>query len=95
MAIDTIDPGKQLYSLLVTHCDSKQTVAAQYNSSAILTTDHATLMEYTRQQVLHFGTRRIYIVATVSPMTVFEDGTPNGYSVVVSPYVEEVCKNSY
>lgn len=72
MSLTTREPGKQHYTLLVSHNnerDSDAHICSYGMSGAILTTDHDALMEYAQLLVHHFGRYRTYTIATVIPTT--------------------------
>lgn len=69
MALDTITPGEQQYTLRFTDNETKQQVLCSYNSSPILTTDYLALLEYTHTQVVHWKVRRTYSICMVTPLT--------------------------
>jgi hypothetical protein len=68
MPLDTIEPGKQLYTVTVQDVETKQIALLQYKSGAILTTEHDELIQYVAHQVVHFGARKIYTVSCVTPL---------------------------
>lgn len=66
--IETIEPGKQLYTLKVKDNLTGQETLATYNSSAILTTAHDELIQYTANLIVHFGVNKTYTVCFVTPI---------------------------
>lgn len=78
MALDTITPGEQQYSLRFTDNETKQQVLCHYNSNAILTTDYLALLEYTHTQVQHWKEKRTYSICMVMPMTILGQGHITG-----------------
>lgn len=68
MTITTIQPSKQLYTLLVTDNQTKQQSIALYNSSPVLTTELDELLIYTQRLAFHFGTEKTYVISMVTPI---------------------------
>lgn len=69
MSLTTREPGKQHYTLLVSHNDeqdSSKQICTYGMAGAILTTDHDALMEYAQLLVFHFGHYRTYTIAMVT-----------------------------
>jgi hypothetical protein len=70
--ITTIEPGKELVTLLARDNETGQTTICQHMSSAILTTAHAELICYAANLIHHFGHSVTYTVSRVQPMEMAE-----------------------
>lgn len=68
MSITTFHHGEQAYTALVIDNETGQKTICTYNSSAILTTDMDSLIQYIRNLALHFGKSHTYSIAMVKEM---------------------------